>query len=308
MKSLLKVYALVSLSVMCVACCNQPAPQSQIEEPDIQHVVMIGMDGLAGHLVEAADMPTMKQMMAQGAWTLRSRSALPSVSAVNWASAYMGVSTDMHGYLQWGSRVPDFEPAEVGENGITPTIFTALRRYDATKRTSAFFEWDVHACLIDSVAVSAFYHIPMRDGHSEDLTAAFIEEITQQKPLFTMAIYDSPDVEGHEFGWGSPEYMARLTVLDSHIAEIVEATKSAGIYDKTLFILVADHGGIDKGHGRTTPEEMNAPLVFVGPGVKQGYEIESAVMRYDLAPTIAHILGAEAPEVWRGKALTQIFE
>jgi hypothetical protein len=53
---------------------------------------------------------------------------------------------------------------------------------------------------------------------------------------------------------------------------------------------------------------MDAPLVFCGSGVKQGFHIESGVMRFDTAPTIAYALGVEAPDVWRGKALTQIFE
>jgi hypothetical protein len=30
----------------------------------VKHVVMIGLDGLAGNTVEAADMPTVKMMMA----------------------------------------------------------------------------------------------------------------------------------------------------------------------------------------------------------------------------------------------------
>ena len=33
----------------------------------VKHVVMIGLDGLAGNTVEAADMPTVKMMMAEGA-------------------------------------------------------------------------------------------------------------------------------------------------------------------------------------------------------------------------------------------------
>lgn len=294
------------LVAFAMSCCEQAATSQQAGK--VEHVVLIGLDGLAGNTVEAADMPTLKAMMAEGAWTLKSRSVLPSSSAVNWAATYMGVPTEMHGYHTWGSRVPDFPSIEVGENGIVPTIFTAIRRHDAAARTVAYYEWEVHKCLIDSIAVSYHKHIPMRDGKSEDLTAAITAELEQGKPMFATVIYDSPDVEGHEFGWGSPEYMARLTVLDGHIAEIVEATKRAGTFDKTLFVVMADHGGINKGHGNTSADEMDAPLVFFGAGVKKGYKIESAVMRFDTAPTIAYALGVAQPDVWRGKALEQIFE
>lgn len=304
--NLCRFFLSLCVATLAVACCDNTS-LTETSAP-AKHVVLIGLDGLAGNLVEAAEMPTLKDMMAHGAWTLKSRSVLPSSSAVNWASTYMGVPTEMHGYHTWGSRVPDFPSIEVGENGIVPTIFTAIHRADSEARTSAFYEWEVHGCLIDSIAVSHHRHVPMRDGLSDDLTAAYVAELKQNKPIFSIVIYDSPDVEGHEYGWGSPEYMARLKVLDNHIAQIVEATKESGTYEDTLFIVMADHGGINKGHGGTTAEEMDAPLIFCGSGVKQGFHIESAVMRFDTAPTIAYALGIEQPDVWRGKALTQIFE
>ncbi len=274
----------------------------------VEHVVMIGLDGLAGNRVEAADMPILKQMMAEGAWTLRARSILPSSSACNWASMYMGVGPEMHGYNTWGSRTPDFPSIAVGKNGIFPTIFTILREQRPEMRICAMFEWEVHACLIDSVAVNHYRHIPMGENKGTDMTNAFVDYLKSEKPQFAMAIFDSPDVEGHAEGWGSEPYMNRLKELDAHIATIVEATKQAGTYENTIFMIVSDHGGIDKGHGGTTMEEMEAPLVFFGKGVKRGHKIESAVMRYDTAPTIAYIFGVEAPDVWRGRAITEIFE
>lgn len=308
MKRVMKLFAALAILAMSAGCSGEVKKSPEQKSAVAQHVVLIGLDGLAGNLVDAADMPTLKQMMAEGAWTLKARSVLPSVSAVNWASTYMGVGTEMHGFYTWGSRVPDFPSIELGENGIFPTIFTVLRRHDAQMRTSAFYEWAVHGCLIDSEAVSYHQHIPMREGLSDDLTAAFVKEIKENKPKLTIAIYDSPDVEGHEYGWGSPEYMARLTVLDGHIAEIIEATKQAGTYDNTIFIVMADHGGINKGHGGTTADEMDAPLVFFGKGVKSGHQIASSVMRFDTAPTIAYMLGVDQPEEWRGKPIKEIFE
>ena len=114
-----------------MSCCEQAATSQQAGK--VEHVVLIGLDGLAGNTVEAADMPTLKAMMAEGAWTLKSRSVLPSSSAVNWAATYMGVPTEMHGYHTWGSRVPDFPSIEVGENGIVPTIFTATAECQQTR-------------------------------------------------------------------------------------------------------------------------------------------------------------------------------
>lgn len=123
-----------------------------------------------------------------------------------------------------------------------------------------------------------------------------------------MCIYNSPDAEGHGYGWDSEVYMNRLVELDAFLGEIIDATKSAGMYEKTLFVIVSDHGGIGKGHGKTSMDEMETPLVFFGLGVKKGNRIDVPVMRYDTAPTIAYIFGAEAPDVWRGRVIKEIFE
>ena len=102
--------------------------------------------------------------------------------------------------------------------------------------------------------------------------------------------------------------MDRLKSLDSQIATIVEATKEAGMYDDTIFIIISDHGGINKGHGGTSMAEMEAPLIFFGKGIRKGHQIQASVVRYDTAPTIARIFGAKTPDVWRGKAIEEIFE
>ena len=274
----------------------------------VKHVVMIGLDGLAGNTVEAADMPTVKMMMAEGAWTLQARSILPSSSACNWASMYMGVGPEMHGYNTWGSRKPDFPSIALGENGIFPTIFTALREHDPEMNTCAMYEWAVQGDLIDNKAVSYHKHIPMGNSRSADITNAYISYLKEHKPEFSMCIFDSPDSEGHNYGWGTEQYMNRLPELDAFIAKIVEATKEAGMYENTLFMIVSDHGGINRGHGSITMDEMEAPLVFFGPGVKKGYKIDVPVVRYDTAPTIAYIFGAKTPEVWRGRAIVEAFE
>ena len=305
MKRLIFFIAFVA-GMLCCQSCRTKSTEDGVA--GVEYVVMIGLDGLAGNLVEAADMPTLKQMMAEGAWTLQARSILPSSSACNWASMYMGVGPEMHGYNTWGSRTPDFPSIAVGRNGIFPTIFTILDEQRPDMQTCAMFEWEVHACLIDSVAVDYHRHIPMGENKGADMTNAFTEYLQQHKPQFSMAIFDSPDVEGHAEGWGSESYMSRLPELDRHIATIVEATKQAGMYDNTLFMIVSDHGGIDKGHGSITMAEMEAPLVFFGKGVKRGHQIEAPVVRYDTAPTIAYIFGVQTPDVWRGRPITEIFE
>ena len=56
-----------------------------------RRLVFIGLDGWAGNTYDQSEMPYTKQLAAEGALTLKKRAVLPSSSAVNWASIFMGV-------------------------------------------------------------------------------------------------------------------------------------------------------------------------------------------------------------------------
>ena len=60
--------------------------------------------GLSSYsLNNGAEMPQFRSMMQDGCYTLENRSVLPSSSAVNWASMFMGAGPELHGYTEWGS-------------------------------------------------------------------------------------------------------------------------------------------------------------------------------------------------------------
>lgn len=61
--------------------------------------------------------------MEDGAYTLKKRSALPSSSAINWASMFMGAGPELHGYTEWGSKTPELPSRVLNKNGIFPTVF-----------------------------------------------------------------------------------------------------------------------------------------------------------------------------------------
>ena len=70
-----------------------------------KHVILIGMDGWGAYSVPKADIPAIKSLMTNGCYTLHSRSVLPSSSAINWASMFMGVGTELHGYTTWARKL-----------------------------------------------------------------------------------------------------------------------------------------------------------------------------------------------------------
>ena len=52
---------------------------------------------------------------------------LPSSSAINWASMFMGAGPELHGYTEWGSKTPELPSRVLNKNGIFPTVFQLLR-------------------------------------------------------------------------------------------------------------------------------------------------------------------------------------
>lgn len=275
------------------------------KKPD--HIIVVGFDGWGAYSVPKAEMPNLSELMSKGAWTLKKRSVLPSSSAINWASMFMGVGTEGHGYTQWGSKTPEIPSIVLSENGIFPTIFTITRQQKSKAEIGVLYEWDGIKHLIDTLAVS--YHAqvpPTADGSSGPITKAFADYIRQTKPTLALVSYDNPDAVGHRVGHDTPEYYAMLRDMDAKLGQIIDAVKDAGIYDNTVMIVTSDHGGIEKGHGGITLAEMETPFVIAGKGVKPIGEFKSAMMQYDVAATIAALLGLKQPQAWVGRPVTEI--
>ncbi|NDV80028.1 alkaline phosphatase [Dysgonomonas sp. 511] len=278
---------------------------ASINASDIKHVVVIGCDGFGAYAYHKADMPNLKNLASQGAWSVKSRSVLPSSSAVNWASILMSASPTIHGYTEWGSQTPEIPSAVISQYGKFPSIYTILKEQKPEAKTAAIYSWQGIEHLLEKEIID--YLIPTKSN--EDLTAdtaAYI--IKNHKPAFTFIHFDEPDHTGHKIGHDTPEYYEMLKKVDERIGRIVQAVKDAGIASQTVIMVVADHGGIDKGHGKKSMQEVEIPIVVHGPGIKKGHEIEGVIVDYDYAATIAKIFGLQCPQAWRGKAIDDAFE
>lgn len=274
-------------------------------EPVAGHVVFIGLDGWTAASYEKADMPFVKKLASDGALTLSKRSVLPSSSAINWASIFMGVPPEVHGYLHWGSRAPELQQPEgaVREHNIMPTIFQTARRQRPDADLAVFAEWKGINYLVDTLALNHHANPALAD-----MVPQASEYIIEHKPTLIAVIFDRPDHPGHDNGWCSPEYYDMLAQMDKSVADIFAAVEKAGMMDDTVFIITADHGGLNKGHGGTSMEEMLSPFIIYGKNIKPGQTIGELVMSPDMAPTMAHILGLEPEGIWTGRPPLSVFK
>ena len=271
------------------------------------HVLLIGFDGWTSNSLTKADMPNLRQMKEQGCWTLKKRSVIPSSSAANWASMFMGASPEIHGYTQWNSKIPEIPSAVTNEHKMFPTISYLLRSQRENAEIGLFCTWEILPHVADTLAINKVVVKKLKDGYSQ-ITKSICDYIVEKMPTFCTIVYGFSDYYGHTYGFESNEYYKSLTNLDKCVGEIIKATKDAGIYDNTIFIVSSDHGGNGKKHGGKTLNEMESPFIIFGNNIKKGHEIGEFMMQFDIAATIAYIFGYEIPQACIGRPVLSVFE
>lgn len=208
------IFLLLGWFFLCVGCsdddnCPGNLPDDTKEDVNqIKHIFLFGFDGWSAHSVENASMPTLKKLMAEGAYTLKNRSVLPSSSAPNWASMFMGVGPEWHGYTHWWSQEPELISVELNHYGMFPGIFGLVRDSLPQMEIGYLFDWKVMNFLVDTLAIN--YRLNVNKA-VDKLTDSAVQYILNSKPDFCAVIYGEPDDTGHQYGWESPEYYSRLS-------------------------------------------------------------------------------------------------
>lgn len=272
----------------------------------IEHVIVIGVDGMSPDGISNAVTPTMDHMMENGAATMHARAVLPSSSGPNWASMLMGADTEQHGITSNGWEKFDHKlpPVVSTSEGTFPTIFTLFKDQRPEAHVGAIYDWDDFGPLFEKGDVD----FDIDGDHEDGTTSDAVDYIQQNRPDFTFVHLDHVDHAGHSTGHGSPEYYASVQKADSLIAEIFNATKEAGMFEKTMFLVCSDHGGLGYGHGGESPAEMTVPFILYGAGIKKGYHIEETVYQFDNAATVAYAMGLKTPQAWIGRPVKGAFE
>ena len=107
-------------------------------------------------------------------------------------------------------------------------------------------------------------------------------------------------------------YDGEILWTDDQIGRLVDHLKSLGIWDETLFVLLADHGEELQDHGsmhhiRTLFEEvLRVPLLFKLPGGRSESirsRVPQRISNLDIAPTILDLAGIDSPSDFEGQSL-----
>jgi hypothetical protein len=102
---------------------------------------------------------------------------------------------------------------------------------------------------------------------------------------------------------GMQRHLLQVGYVDHALGLVIDALETAGMYDETVVVVVADHGiainpGVD--HQRVITEDTVGeiaaiPLFIKGPGLQPGHIDDTRVLTIDIVPTIADFIDAQLP-------------
>jgi len=103
-------------------------------------------------------------------------------------------------------------------------------------------------------------------------------------------------------------YDTGIAYMDSHIGQVITALEREGVMDDLVVIISSDHGenlgelGIYAEHATADQGTCHIPLIIRWPGKTTGIHDNGLHYQLDLGPTLAELLGIEAPANWEGQS------
>ena len=239
-----------------------------------RHVVIVSIDGLAAYSLndQSIPLPNLRALARAGASASAMTVVNPSVTWPNHTSIVTGVTPARHGMLYNGLPVrgKPGEPLKVEpwrdktELVLAPTLYDIA--HDAGLTTA---EVDWVAILNARTITWTFPEVPrLTDPVVKEMIAAgtlaeadvrtfnkfnivFRDEVWTQagehiirrhKPNILLWHLLTTDSSQHRYGARSLAGNAALALADAKVGRLMEALKTAGIFERTTIFVVSDHG------------------------------------------------------------------
>jgi choline-sulfatase len=104
-------------------------------------------------------------------------------------------------------------------------------------------------------------------------------------------------------------YAGEVAYTDAQVGKLIGWLSETGLLDRTLIVLLADHGESLGEHGEYThgvflyDSTVHIPMIIAGPGIPQGRTVPQQVRSIDVEPTIADLIGLSAGDKVQGVSL-----
>ena len=235
--------------------------------------------------------------------------------------------------VKWGSKNANFPVVLSSKAGGDPTLFEELGKAGLVPHgvfshfylkpengiAEGFASWDNEGALTlhDSNTDIAAPRITAKVEAKLATLGKSHERFALWTHLFEphSKYMDHAEFPSHSGGIKGLEekYDGEVAFADKHIGAMLAALGKAGLADRTIVVLMSDHGegfGEHKVfgermyfHGQTLYDELlRVPLVVHVPGVAHR-KVPDPVMLIDLAPTLLDLVGHVAPPSMMGRSL-----
>jgi predicted AlkP superfamily pyrophosphatase or phosphodiesterase len=239
-----------------------------------RHVVIVSIDGLAAHSLndKSVPLPNLRALAQAGASASAMTVVNPSVTWPNHTSIVTGVTPARHGMLYNGLPVrgKPGEPLKVepwrdkSELVLVPTLYDIAHEAGLT---TAEVDW---VAILNARTITwTFPELPrLTDPVVKEMIAAgtlaeadvrnfgklnivFRDEVWTQageyiigkhKPNILLWHLLTTDSSQHRYGAKSLGGNAALALADAKVGRLIEALKTAGIFERTTMFIVSDHG------------------------------------------------------------------
>ena len=110
----------------------------------------------------------------------------------------------------------------------------------------------------------------------------------------------------------SQDYDGEIAFVDQQVGRLVDGLRARNVLDRTLVVVVGDHGESLGEHGEAEhgvflyDGVLRVPLIVSGPSVKPGHVVSEQVRVIDIVPTILDAVGAPVPAKLDGETLTAV--
>lgn len=305
MKAASTVVLMFFLALVCHAQTAIPVAKPKRPIPAVEHILIISIDGLRPDRALLADMPNLRSLLKNGAYTFWAKTTAVSITLPSHTSMLTGVVPDKHGIV-WNSVLPFKTP-------VYPNVPTIFEMATKAGYSAAMVAGKAKFATLDKPGTVAFAAVPDDGKFSNEVVAAqAVKVIAEKKPDLLFVHFPDADAAGHAYGWGSAEQFAAIEKTDQHLGEVFAALDRAGIRASTFIILTADHGGAGLTHGADDARSRHIPWIASGPGVRKNFDLtQSATLEVrteDTCATACYLLGLPQQPYFDGHPVMLAFE
>ena len=265
--------------------------RAPVAAPLARHVIILSLDGGRAGALQAVWTDSLRERSA-ASWS--ALTTLPSSTLPSHTSMVTGVSPQTHGV-----SFNDWRPGQMRLS--LPTVFTEVRRRGGTVHLLVAKE-KLRFLVPEEVPLDYLAYPRHRQA---DVLAVAARLFTERRPALLFVHVADADDAGHRDGWMSPRYLAVIQEVPRLIDGLLQAVRAAGVWDQTLVIVTADHGGHGRTHGSALPEDLTIPWVALGGPARGGVVLERGIWTYDTAATALFALGLPVPDNWQGRPVVE---